>query len=303
MEGESGALDYYVLVGDSYREILDLYTQLTGRPALPPLWSFGLWFISRTQADCKEFLDDCLNFRREGMPCDALSLEPGWMASDYDFSTDKTWHPERFPIPAYAEYGPNNFLDAARRLGFKPGLWLCNDYDLSWEEERRLRAERTMADDAQASAEGHEVDERLQRGIRMDKLTKPDEPWFEHLKKFIDQGVEYFKQDGASQVLPHPDRKWANGMDDQEMHNLYPLLYSKQMHQGFREHTGRRATGFTPCGWVGFQRWTGTWAGDTGGGPEPLCASLNLSLCGHVYSTVDMEVQTKEGIHFGFLQP
>jgi len=302
-EGARGGLDYYVFVGDSFREILDLYTQLTGRATLPPLWSFGLWFISRTQADCKEFLDDCLNFRRAGMPCDAISLEPGWMSRNYDFSVDKDWHPERFPVPSYAQRGPTNFLDAARRLGFKPGLWLCNDYDLTWEEGRRLDAAHAAADGAQASADGHEVDEHLRHGVRMDKLTKPAEPWFKHLKKFVDQGVEYFKQDGANQVLPHPDRKWANGMDDEELHNLYPLLYSRQMHQGFRDYTGRRATGFTPCGWTGFQRWTGTWSGDTGGGPGPLCASLNLSLCGHVYSTCDMEVNTKQGIHFGFLQP
>jgi len=304
VEGVGGPLDYYLLVGSDYRRLLELYTLLTGRAPLPPLWSFGLWFISRTQADCKEFLDDCLNFRREGIPCDAISLEPGWMAKNYDFSVDKTWHPDRFPIPSYAQLGPTNFLDAARRMGFKPGLWLCNDYDLSWEEERQVRRTGTgEADSTTVSADGHEVDEHLQHGVRLDKLTKPDEPWFEHLKKFIDQGVEYFKQDGANQVLPHPDRKWANGMDDAEMHNLYPLLYSKQMHQGFRDYTGRRPTSFTVAGWAGSQRWTGTWAGDTGGGPGPLAASLNLSVAGLVYTTCDMEVQTKAGIHFGFLQP
>lgn len=303
VEGVGGPLDYYLLVGDTYRRLLDLYTRLTGRAPLPPLWSFGLWFISRTQADCKEFLDDCLNFRREGIPCDAISLEPGWMAKNYDFSVDKTWHPDRFPIPPYAPLGPNNFLDAARRMGFKPGLWLCNDYDLSWEEERRVRGVAAEDEVSAVSAKGHEVDEHLQQGVRMDRLTKPGEPWFEHLKTFIDQGIEYFKQDGANQVLSHPDRKWANGMEDAEMHNLYPLLYSRQMHEGFRAHTGRRATCFTVAGWAGSQRWTGTWAGDTGGGRGPLAASLNLSICGHVYTTCDMEVQTKAGIHFGFLQP
>ena len=92
-------------------------------------------------------------------------------------------------------------------------------------------------------------------------------------------------------------------MSDEEMHNLYPLLYSKQMHEGFREHTGRRATCFTPCGYAGLQRYTGTWAGDTGGGSKPLVSMLNLSLSGHSLMTVDMEVATKEDIHFGFLQP
>jgi len=48
------------------------------------------------------------------------------------------------------------------------------------------------------------------------------EPWFEHLKKFVDQGAAAFKLDGSSQVIEHPTRKWGNGMTDEEMHNLYP---------------------------------------------------------------------------------
>ena len=91
-------------------------------------------------------------------------------------------------------------------------------------------------------------------------------------------------------------------MDDEEMHNLYPLFYSRQMHEGFREHTGRRATCFTPSGYAGLQRWTGTWAGDTGGGPKPLVSMLNLSMSGHSLMTCDMDITTKEAVHFGFLQ-
>ena len=136
----------------------------------------------------------------------------------------------------------------------------------------------------------------------MDSLTRPGENWFEHHKKFVDQGVELFKQDGSNQVLEHPDRKWANGMEDEEFHNLYPLVYSRQMHEGFRDHTGRRFTGFSASGYAGLQRYTGTWTGDTGGGAKPLAAMLNLGLSGHGLITCDMEVAQSEGIHFGFLQ-
>jgi alpha-glucosidase (family GH31 glycosyl hydrolase) len=166
-EGPGAELDYFVFCGSSCKEIISRYTEVTGKPPVPPKWAMGLWFICRTQADAREFMDDCYTL---GIPCDAISLEPGWMAKNYDFSVTKDWHPERFPVPSYAR-------------------------------------------------------------------------------------------------------------------------------------AGRRTFCFTPAGWAGLQRYTATWTGDTGGEEGPLGACLNLSLSGHGMSTCDMEVTTKEGIHFGMLLP
>ena len=60
----SGAIDYYVMAGNSFKDLLDAYTWLTGRPKLPPEWSFGLWYICRTQANDYEVVNDASNFRR-----------------------------------------------------------------------------------------------------------------------------------------------------------------------------------------------------------------------------------------------
>ena len=298
-----GCLDYYFIHGPSPRQIIERYTDVTGKPPLPPKWAFGLWFICRTQANDREFMEDCLKFRDRDIPCDAISLEPGWMEKNYDYSITKDWNRERFPVPSYDRNpGRYTFMRAARRMGFKPGLWLCMDYDVSYEAERRVQAKLEVTTDT-AEKRGFEQDEHLAGARRMDQLTKPEEPWFQHLKDFVDQGVEWFKQDGSNQVLDHPDRLYGNGMRDDEMHNLYPLLYSQQMYEGFAEHTGRRPFGFTVAGWAGLQRWTATWTGDTGGEEGPLVGCLNMALSGHGMNTVDMEVTTKAGIHFGFMLP
>lgn len=299
-----GEIDYYIILGPSFRDILDVYTDITGKPKLPPEWAFGLWYICRTQANDYEAVNDALNLRREEIPCDVLGLEPGWMETNYDLSVDKKWSKDRFPIPSYCFNGPHNFFNSIKRMGFKFELWLCNEYDLSYEEERRLG--REQASENKASAEFHkeaELDEHFTLPRYSDSITKKDEAWFEHLKKFVDQGADFFKQDGAFQVCAHPDKLWGNGMTDVEMHNLYPLLYSRQMHEGFASHAGRRPVVFTPSGWAGFQSWCGTWTGDTGGRLDTLGAMLNTSVVGHSWATNDMEVMQKEGIHFGYLQP
>lgn len=301
-----GAIDFYVFVGSSFRELLDLYTALTGRPKLPPDWSFGLWYICRTQANDYEAVNDAVNFRREGIPCDVIGLEPGWMETFYDESTEKAWNRARFPIPGYARLGPHNFFNAIQRMHFHMELWLCCDYDLSYEAERRAGAAGSGAAARQREAffqSGAEADEHFLQPRLTDKVTKRDEPWFQHLRKFVEQGIDFFKQDGAYQVLEHPDRLWGNGMPDAEMHNLYPLLYARQMLEGFEEQTGRRGLTFTPAGWAGFQAWAGTWTGDTGGRLPTLGALLNTAVVGHSWMTNDMEVAEKEGIHFGYLLP
>jgi alpha-glucosidase (family GH31 glycosyl hydrolase) len=199
------------------------------------------------------------------------------------------------------------------RLGFKLSLWLCSDYDLSLHEERLAQANKDTTGGPVSGGEGigfqgahpddYEQDTALQYPIYMDGITKRGEAWYTHLNKFVRQGVSAFKLDGAKQVLDHPDRLWGNGMIDEEMHNLYPILLAKQMYLGFKEQTGRRPMVYTAGGYIGIQQYAATWAGDTGGGPKPLVSLLNHGLSGHANTSCDMDVFTPAGIHFGFLQP
>lgn len=302
--GEKGNLDFYLFTGDSYGELLDSYTDIAGKPMMLPIWAYGLTFVCNQQANARDMLDDCLNMRREGIPCDVIGLEPGWMSKYYDTSVEKNWHDERFYIPPWASKGPGTFFGAVERMGYKTSLWLCCDYDLSYEEERLAEGKfeksenilNYLEDDFEKDNHfGHDA-------CRMDKITKPEEPWFEHLKKFVDQGVSAFKLDGAFQVNEHPDRLYGNGMRDEEMHNLYSIILNKQMSLGFKEHTGRRAMIYSSGGYTGIQQFSATWAGDTGGRAKPLVSMLNHGMTGHSNTSCDMDVFTPEGIHFGFLQ-
>lgn len=309
---KQGELDFYLFAGESLPTLLDHYTELAGRPMVLPAWAYGLTFVCNQQANAREMLEDGLHFREHGLPCNVLGLEPGWMEKNYDSSVDKKWHPERFYLPFWSEKGPDTFLSAARRMGFKISMWLCCDYDFLYEAERRVQqADINVAQEKEKEfhSAAYEHDENIAVEIRMDKITKREEAWFEHLKKFVDQGVSAFKLDGAYQVCEFPDRLWGAGlsdavMTDEQMHNLYPLLYNQQMNVGFREHTnGLRPLIYSAGGYTGIQQFSATWAGDTGGGAEPLVSLLNHGLTGHSNTTVDMHIFSAAGIHFGFLQP
>ena len=304
-----GALDFYIFAGTDFKSLLRRYLDLTGKPVLPPLWSFGLWYICRTQANADEVIQNALAFRDRGIPCDVIGLEPGWMEVNYDLTTEKNWNKARFDLPDWQKKGRHHFISVLKRMGYHLELWMCMEYDLGYEEERRRSRIRSAAlewteEDVYATRKDIDIDGHLGDARLADQVTNPDEPWFEHLKKFVDWGADFFKQDGAFQISFHHDRYWRGSqMNDCEWHNFYPLCYSRQMLEGFEQYTGRRGLVFTVSGWTGFQHYCGTWTGDTGGRIETLGAMLNTALVGHSFCTNDMEVAEAEGIHFGYLLP
>ena len=308
---EKGELDIIFFIGNSYNDILFEYGNFAGKPCMLPQFAYGLTFVCNMENTAKDMVDDMLNFRREGIPCDVIGLEPGWMSTYYDSTVNKKFDDKAFFIPPWAskkDNMSNTFFGVIERLGFKLSLWLCCDYDLSFEEERNaiIKKEETnslIKDDYLPSMDDFELDQNIGHlPTLMDKVTKRDEPWFEHLKKFVDYGAKAFKLDGAWQINEHPDRLYSNTMTDDEMHNLCPLLLNKQMSLGYEAHTNERAMIYSAGGYAGVQQYAATWAGDTGGGEKPLASMLNNAFSGHPNTSCDMHVFSKEGIHFGFLQ-
>lgn len=309
ISAQRGGIDFYVFLPESgtLTDILDLYTNVSGKPLVMPKAFYGYTFVTNEQTNARELLWDCKTFRREDIPCDIVGLEPQWMTKYYDTSVDKKFDEDRFYIPQWLpenESGTWTFFYNLREMGFKLSLWLCNDYDLLYEEER-LVGERAGAENKPYSYEGASIlDPHFEAPRYQDQLTKKDEAWFKHLEKFVDNGASAFKLDGAFQVNDHPDRLWGGKYFDDEVHNVYPVLYVKQMQEGFTNHTdGRRAIIYTPCMYAGSQKYCASWAGDTGGGYDTVVAMLNYGLSGHTNVTCDMEVTVKEGIHYGFLSP
>ena len=323
----AGELDFYIFTGADYRALMDIYTQLTGRPRMLPIFGYGFTYVANENIDMFGLLHEACEFRDRDLPCDVIGLEPGWMEKFYDRSTRKEWNKKRFIFPYWAPTGGHTFVGAMNRMGFKLSLWLCCGYDLFRYEEqcvagqaRKLGLKPDIPADVTETWQddritGENKDPRLAGNAKMmyEKLgakegafKEGDLPWFEHLKKFVDQGAQCFKLDGAWQVIEGnggpKNRKWANGKSDEENHNLYPLVYDKQMARGFEEYTRTRAMVYSAGGYVGVQQFVATWAGDTGGGAKPCASLLNLGMSGHVNQSCDMGTFNPQSLHFGMLQ-
>ena len=336
-----GEVDFYLLKGKDYRALLEAYTSLSGRPQLLPAFAYGFAYVANQWLDQYEVVDEALKFRDRDFPCDVFGLEPGWMEGFYDSTTKKQWN-KRFAIPFYVKGNPAEesitWMAALKRMGFKLSLWLCTRYDhFVYEEalvEGRAQPISRQSQRPKSEDDGTFVDEhidatfigvekpkpvdiqklaaevkhtRRQMSGRVDGLTgdkqSGEEPWFEHLKGFVDDGARCFKLDGAWQVVDFPGRVWAGKYSNEEAHNVYPLVYAKQMATGFEGYTGRRAMVYSDGGYLGLQRYVATWAGDTGGGVKTLVSTLNLGVSGQPNQSCDMEVGNLASLHYGVFAP
>lgn len=300
--GDKGALDLFVFTGSSLREALFLGGKVTGRPVMLPKGGYGLTFVMNEEATARTVLDDSLRFHDRQIPLDIIGLEPSWMSKNYDASVDKQWNPARFPFPSWQPknyYGSWSWPWNLHRMNRMLSLWLCNNYDLFWKEENDA-----YLDEVKDNPDAAINDARLKKGIRLDTVTRSGEAWFEHLKRFVDNGAEAFKLDGSTQVIPYPDRLWAGRYTDDEIRNLYPLVYARQMKEGYEAHTGGRRAMINTCGtYPGTWKYAATWAGDTGCDAAVLLSLMNFAMCGHSNASFDMTCDALDKLHIGFLAP
>ncbi|MBR4060671.1 MAG: DUF5110 domain-containing protein [Lachnospiraceae bacterium] len=274
--GNLDELDILILYGDSIKDIIKLYIEVSGKSMLLPKYVYGLTYIAPMYQNQFEILNDMMKYREKHIPVDNVSLEPGWMNNYYDYSFDKDWNLSKFDIHPWMrkrEY-PSQFLSVMRRFGFHVGLWNCSYYDLCDHEERLVTGVGQLPS------------------------------WYEHLKKFVNAGVDGFKMDPSDMLIRvDPNKIYTNGKSELEMHNISQVLVLKQMYKGFTEQTGNRPYLHFSGGYTGQQHWGGVTTGDNGGKEGSMIWLLNLAMSGFMNTTVDMDIYSPETIHFAMLAP
>lgn len=274
--GNLDLLDVFILYGDSMKDIIRLYTDISGRSMLLPKWAYGLTYIAPLKQNQFELLDDMMRFREKHIPCDNVSLEPGWMEKNYDYSFDKKWNQDRFMMGSWMRNRtfPKSFPAVLRRFGFHMALWMCMNYDLCDEEERRCGGKGELP------------------------------AWYDHVKQFVNDGADGFKIDPADMVMRiSPSRYYTNGETELAMHNISQTLVMKQMHEGFAKQTNMRPYIHYSGGYTGQQHWGAATTGDNGGLLGSMIWLETLAMSGFMNATVDMDIYNPEAIHFAMFAP
>lgn len=89
---EGGSFVQYVFAGDSFADILDEYTALTGRPSMPPLWALG-YTQCRCSYWCWDEIDEVIETLREKrFPLDCVVFDFDWADCFHNFKWNKRWN-------------------------------------------------------------------------------------------------------------------------------------------------------------------------------------------------------------------
>ncbi len=309
-------IDYVLIFGKDFKEILSTYTGLTGRPPLVPRWAFGLWVTSFPQEDQTRTITFLKEHRKRHIPLDAIILDYHWEEKFHNFK----WRKKLFP-------SPDIFIKNLKALGIHLGLILTpfvnnkNNYPLKifrilfdkaiskstlWDDERALEE---YSDGKRKGVFAHpNAAWWFGKGGMLD-FTNPDSRkwWGKKLISLYRKGVDFFKNDDG-EYLP-PGSTSAMGLDSQEYHNLYGFYYGKTMYEQQLELSPRRPMIYARSVWSGSQRYPAMFLGDQIPGfkniQRSINAGLNMSLLGFSYWTADcfgLNGKTNPEIHMRYAQ-
>jgi alpha-D-xyloside xylohydrolase len=253
---EDPKLDAFLFLAPGLKELIGLYTGLTGRASMPPKWALGAW-MSRCQYENRQQVDEVLErLRAERIPCDVVHLDPLWMKTHYYYrigvdACDFVRNEEGFPdLPGiFREY---------RDKGFNTCLWI-NPYI---PEGTPIYEEAEKHGYLLKSSKGGLA--RLEHGnpVGMVDFSNPDalQWWKGYLRELARDGASVFKPDYGDRTPE--DAVFHNGRSGREMHNLFLYHFTRAPYDVVKEIHGEGIV-WRRAGYIGSQRFPGTWAGDT----------------------------------------
>ena len=277
-------LTYYVFAGPTPKDVLRRYTGLTGRPALPPAWTFGLWLSTSFTTDYDEATASGLieGMRQRGIPLHVFHFDCFWMKG-FNWC-DFTWDPDTFP-------DPEGMLARYKASGLKICVWI-NPYI---GQNSPLFAKGAEKGYLIRKKDGSVWQTDMwQAGMGIVDFTNPDaRTWYrEYLRNLLRMGVDCFKTDFGERI-PVKDVEYFDGSDPMRMHNYYTLLYNEAVFSLLEEERGKgEAAVFARSATVGGQCFPVHWGGDNSATyvsmAETLRAGLSLASCGFGFWSHDI---------------
>jgi len=267
-EGES--LEYYIIAGESAKDVLGKFNKLTGGSSLPPAWTFGLWLST---SFCTDYSEETVMKFIEGMeerdiPLDVFHFDCFWMKGFEwcNFEWDKNSFPD-----------PEGLLERLHKKNLKVCVWI-NPYIA---QKSPLFAEGSEKGYFILHEDGEVWQWDLwQAGNAYIDFTNPKAvAWYkEKLRNLLKMGVDCFKTDFGERV-PMYDVKFYDGSNPAGAHNYYTYLYNEAVYEVLKEEKGKEeAVVFARSATVGSQKFPVHWGGDNVSNYQSMADTLRGGL-------------------------
>ena len=270
VQGET--LEYFIFGGKTVADVIERYTALTGRPALPPPWSFGLWLSTSftTDYDEKTVTSFISEMQQRDIPLNVFNFDCFWM-KEFEWCGFE-WDERKFHDPAA-------MIARLKAMGLRICVWV-NPYI----------GQRSPAF-AECAEKGYFIKKKdgsvfqcdmWQPGMGIIDFTNPDaHDWFSRkIRAIADMGIDAIKTDFGERIPT--DVQYFDGSDPYKMHNFYSYLYNKTVFETLERAKGKgKACLFARSATAGCQQFPVHWGGDCFSNYDSMWETLRggLSLC------------------------
>lgn len=265
-------MDFFLFLGEP-KDILDEYTDVTGKSPMLPLWTFGTWMSRISYFSQDEGLEIARQLRKNKIPSDVIHFDTGWFGvdwqCDYQFASDRFANPKAM-------------LDQMKKDGFHVCLWQLPYFTPKNKFFHELIDNGLSVKNGSG---GMPYEDAV-----LDLSNPATVSWYQDkIGHLIDLGVSAIKCD-FGEAAP-VNGIYASGKTGFYEHNLYPLRYNKALWEGVKQHSGEGVI-WARSAWAGSQRYPLHWGGDAAtnntGMMGDLRGGLSFGLSGFSFWSHDM---------------
>jgi len=291
---QGGEMNYYFFYGPKMEQVVQNYTDLTGKPELPPLWALGFHQSKWSYYPESNVKAVTQKFRNLKIPCDAIYLDIDYMDGWRCF----TWNKDYFP-------DPKGMIDDLADNGFKTVAII----------DPGIKIDKDNAVYSEALEKGYfckRADGPLMRGkVWPGECNFPDftnpvvRTWWSGLYKELieDIGIAGIWNDmNEPAVMEVPTKTFpldvrhnyeGNPCSHSKAHNIYGMQMAKATYEGVKEYVyPKRPFIITRAAYSGTQRYSSTWTGDNVASWEHLWVAnqqvQRLALSGMSFTGTDI---------------
>jgi len=286
-------IDYLVIAGDTAKEIVKKYTDLTGKPALLPVWALGFWQCKLRYRTQEELLEVAREYKRRGLPLSVIVVDFFHWPNQGDWKFDSRFFPD-----------PQAMVKELEEMEIRLMVSIWPTVDVHSENYKEMAKKGLLV--------------RTERGIpaiftfhgitTYCDTTHPEARkfiWGKARENYYKYGIKMFWLDEAEpelgfQGLEYPNippydydnlrYHLGNGL---EVSNIYPFFYAQAFEEGLQSIGEKETVNLIRCAWLGSQRFRAVvWSGDIPSTFDSLRrqlkAGLNMAMSGIFWWTTDI---------------
>lgn len=212
-------IDLYLFEGETITDVVAQYNMFSGGGCDVPEWGLGVLYRCFGKSNSNAIRTFADYFRKTDIPCDILGLEPGWQSGSYPCTFE--WDQERFPD--YKE-----LIKELKDKGYHINLW----------EHAYIAPQSSLYEKLFKYSGDYEV----WKGIVPDFASAGAKIFSDyHRENFVKLGIDGFKLDECDNSDFREDwgfpncSKFPSGMDGEQYHSLFGVLYMKSILEALNE--------------------------------------------------------------------